>query len=129
MGFKYPVDNGRRYNAHWESDYCWLRYSRSKDAVFCAYCIVFGSNMHGSGSSSMEVFQQERRESLLSIIDTIVALGKRNIPFCGHNWNMETGREDGNFDFFIQWKSKFDPVLKSHLLHCKRNATYLSPTM
>ena len=57
LGFKYPAVNGRRYNTHWESDYCWLRYSRSKDAVFCAYCIVFGSNMHGSGSSSMEVFQ------------------------------------------------------------------------
>ena len=40
--------------------------------------------------------------------------------------NKETKREDGNFDFFINWKAKFDPVLKSHLSHCSKNATYTS---
>ena len=55
-----------------------------------------------------------------------MALGKRNIPFRGHTWNKETKREDGNFDFFINWKAKFDPVLKSHLSHCSKNATYTS---
>ena len=37
---------------------------------------------------------QEKKEILLSIIDTVVALGKRNIPFRGHTWNKETKRED-----------------------------------
>ena len=54
---------------------------------------------------------------------TVVALGKRNIPFRGHTWNKETKRE---LIFFINWKAKFDPVLKSHLSHCSKNATYTS---
>ena len=45
---------------------------------------------------------QEEKEILLSIIDIVVALEKRNIPFRGHTWNKETKREDGNFDFFYQ---------------------------
>ena len=71
----------------------------------------------------------EKREILLSIIDVVVVLAQRNIPFRGHNWNKETKREDGNFDFFIHWKSKFDPVLQSHLSCYKRNASYLSCTI
>ena len=56
-------------------------------------------------------------------LDTVVALGKRNIPFRGHTWNKETKRKDRNFDFYINWKAKFDPVLKSHLSHCSKNVT------
>ena len=36
---------------------------------------------------------QEKKEILLSIIDTIVALGKRNIPFRGHTWNKRDQKE------------------------------------
>jgi hypothetical protein len=35
--------------------------------------------------------------------------------------------EDGNFDFFVNWKSKFDRVLKAHLVHAACNAKYTSP--
>lgn len=40
---------------------------------------------------------------------------------------MATKREDGNFDFFIHWKSEFDPVFKQHQQLCSSNASYLSP--
>ena len=186
-GFKFPVTNGRRYNSSWENDYSWLRYSKSKDAAFCAYCVLF--NTAQPGRPSMEVFRttgfqdwknamgkkrgmlachqnseahryaavrassyksvmdgstkdicsrlsdsyeksvKERREILLSLIDVVVSLGKRNIPFRGHTWDKQTKREDGNFDFFVHWKSKFDPLLKHHLAHCSKNASYTSPAI
>ena len=42
-------------------------------------------------------------------------------------WDKDTRVEDGDFNFFIKWKSKFDAVLKTHLDTAPRNATYLSP--
>ena len=36
-------------------------------------------------------------------------------------------REDGNFDYFIQWKSRFDTILSSYRNTSPRNARYLSP--
>ena len=56
-GFEFLVVNGRRYNVQWEKEYCWLRYSQSGDAAFCAYCVLFSSTRHGKGCMSMEVFQ------------------------------------------------------------------------
>ena len=53
--FVYPVSNGRRYNSSWEKDFCWLRYSKSRDAAFCAYCLLFGSA--GLGRNIAEVFR------------------------------------------------------------------------
>ncbi len=70
---------------------------------------------------------KSNRADLLSIIDVVIALGQRNVPFRGHGWNKESRREDGNFDYFLHWKSHFDPVLKEHLQHGKRNASYKSP--
>ena len=49
--------------------------------------------------------------------------------FQGHAWNKETKREDGSSDFFVHWKSEFDPVLKHHLEHCSKNASYASPAI
>lgn len=64
---------------------------------------------------------------MLSIIDIIIALGKRNIPFRGHHWDKAAHREYGNFDFFLHWKAAFDHNLANHLKHCKKNASYTSP--
>lgn len=153
VGFKFPATNGRRYSNHWEKEYRWLRYSRSNDAAFCAYCVLFGySNNFGRGSMSMEFFRllvsvtgrmpwetsvvhlhachhnseahkkaamkvisylsivegtsqdirsclseahkiavKENRDTLMSIIDVVIALGKRNVPFRG-NWDKESKR-------------------------------------
>ena len=69
---------------------------------------------------------ERNRAILLSIIDVITSLAERGIPLRG-NWNSMEQREDGNFDYFIQWKSIFDIILKSHLDTSPRNACYLSP--
>ncbi len=42
---------------------------------------------------------KENIDTLMSIIDVVIALGKRNIPFRG-NWDKESKREDGNLNFF-----------------------------
>ena len=36
-------------------------------------------------------------------------------------------KEDGNFKFFIDWKSRFDNILKEHLETASRSVKYLSP--
>ncbi len=69
---------------------------------------------------------EENRARLLSILDVVIVLGKRNIAFRG-KFAAKLGIEDGNFNFFINWKSQFDPVLKNHLVNAPANAKYLSP--
>ncbi|KAK5868034.1 hypothetical protein PBY51_012481 [Eleginops maclovinus] len=64
------------------------------------------------------------RKALLSIIDIIVCLGKRNVPFRG-NW--EGSSENGNFNYFVNWKAQFDTTLKQHLETAAKNAKYISP--
>ena len=63
---------------------------------------------------------------MLSILDVITTLVVRGIPLRG-NWNSLQNREDGNFDYFIEWKSRFDSILRNHLDSSSRNARYLSP--
>ncbi|XP_068759728.1 zinc finger MYM-type protein 1-like [Montipora capricornis] len=43
------------------------------------------------------------------------------------NWDPSKRDEDGNFSFFVDWKSKYDPELKDHLDHASGNAKYTSP--
>ena len=57
---------------------------------------------------------EKNRASLESIIDVILTLAKRNIALRG-NWDTETHEEDGNFQFFVNWKSGFDTVMREHL--------------
>lgn len=63
------------------------------------------------------------RKILLSILDVILNLGRRNIAFRG-TWKNSS--EDGNFMHFIQWKAQFDDILKQHLETAPGNAKYLS---
>ena len=62
---------------------------------------------------------EKNRASILSIINIIIVLGKRNIAFRG-NWNKETS-EDRNFMFFVNWKANFDQVLQDHI---QKEASY-----
>lgn len=43
--FNFPVrrfgNKDRKYVPSWENDFSWLRYSKSKDGAFCAYCFIF----------------------------------------------------------------------------------------
>lgn len=77
-------------------------------------------------SKAYEETVQRNTRALLSILDVILALGKRGIALRG-SWDEKQKKEDGNFHFFIDWRSKVDDDLKSHLETAKRNARYLSP--
>jgi hypothetical protein len=61
------------------------------------------------------------KKGIMSIIDVVVALGKRGIAFRG-NWDKVKKIEDGNFSFFVDWKSGFDEDLKEHFT---KNAKYI----
>ncbi len=80
----------------------------------CYLSIIEGTSqdIHSCLSEAHKRALKENRDTLMSIIDVVIALGKRNIPFRG-NWDKESKRKDGNFDFFIHWKSNWDPVLKN----------------
>ena len=77
-----------------------------------------------SVSSSYEEQVKSNQTILLSIIDIIISLGQRSIPFRGHGWNKNTRREDGNFEFFLHLKAHFDPCLQKHVQTCRKNASY-----
>ena len=70
---------------------------------------------------------ERNRKILLSIVDVIVTLGKRNIGLRG-SWDKVKKKEDGNFQFFVDWKAVFDQHLKHHIEKGARNAQYISPT-
>ena len=69
---------------------------------------------------------ERNRKILLSIVDVIVTLGKRNIGLRG-SWDKVKKKEDGNFQFFVDWKAVFDQDLKHHIEKGARNAQYISP--
>ena len=56
-GFSFPVTGGCKYNQQWEVEYPWLRYSVSKDAAFCVYCVIFGDKLtwRGINQTSFQV--------------------------------------------------------------------------
>ena len=70
----------------------------------------------------------KNRAILISIIDIIVVLGQRNIALRG-NWDKELKKEDGNFQYLIDWKSSFDNALKEHPETASRSLQYLSPSV
>ncbi|CAB4030963.1 Hypothetical predicted protein [Paramuricea clavata] len=70
--------------------------------------------------------QIRTKKGLLSIIDVIIKLAMRGAPLRG-NWVKKTGEENGNFIFFVNWKSEFDKDLKDHLEHASKNAKFTSP--
>ena len=62
-------------------------------------------------NKGMGIQRVHTKKGIMSIIDVVVALGKRGIAFWG-NWDRDTKTEDGNFSFFVDWKSGFDSDLK-----------------
>lgn len=69
---------------------------------------------------------ERNKKALLAILDVIVSLAKRGIPLRG-NWCKEKMEEDGNFNFFVNWKAQDNNDLAAHLKNAPRNARYLSP--
>ena len=84
--------------------------------------LSIGSQVSNAYSASV----QRNRAILLSILEVITSLAVRGIPLRG-NWDSLQHQEDGNFDYFIEWKSRFNSILRSHLDTSSRNTCYLSP--
>ena len=70
--------------------------------------------------------QSYMKKGILSIIDIILVLGQRGIPFRG-NWDKKERAEDGNFAFFVNCKSEYHEDLKIHIANAPENAKYTSP--
>ena len=66
------------------------------------------------------------KKGILSIIDIILVLGQRGIPFRG-NWDKKERAEDGNFSFFVNWKLEYHEDLKINLANAPENAKDTSP--
>jgi len=93
---------------------------------FLAICTNERLSIASQVSTAYNASIQRNRTILLSILDVITTLSVRGIPL-RDNWNSLQHREDGNFDYFIEWKSRFDSILRNHLDSSLRNARYLSP--
>ena len=85
-----------------------------------------GTNIHARITKQVVDQQFRTSKGILSIIDVILALGQRGIAFRG-NWDKEEKSEDGNFAYFVNWKSRFHQDLKEHLASASDNAKYTSP--
>jgi hypothetical protein len=83
-----------------------------------------GVNIRTRLSEQLAEQQHRTKQGDLSIIDIIISLGQRGIPFRG-DWDKVKKAEDGNFAFFVNWKSKFDTELKEHgVMHLKMLNTH-----
>ena len=66
--------------------------------------------------------QSRTKKGILSIIDIILVMGQRGIPFRG-NWDKKERAEDGNFAFFVNCKSEYHNDLKMHIANAPENAS------
>ncbi|XP_040275768.1 zinc finger MYM-type protein 1-like [Bufo bufo] len=83
--------------------------------------------------STMETEKKKWRDILHRLLDITLFLAKQNLAFRGHKED-ESSLNKGNFLEMVEMLSKYDPVLKEHLIKlkqhiCKVNmsVSYLSP--
>ncbi|XP_063794591.1 zinc finger MYM-type protein 1-like [Pseudophryne corroboree] len=83
--------------------------------------------------SLMEMEKKKWRDILHRLLDITLFLAKQNLAFRGHKED-ETSLNKGNFLEMVEVFSKYDPVLKEHLMRLKRNTcklkvsvSYLAP--
>lgn len=84
------------------------------------------SNIGAMLSKQLAEQQIHTKKGILSIIDVILTLEQRGVPFRG-NWDKKENAKDGNFAYFVNWKAKFDKDLQDHLEKSADNAKYTSP--
>ena len=84
---------------------------------------------------------KENQERLIPIIESIIFLGRQNIPFRGHrddgqldlSSTIEDGRSsinEGNFKELLKFRVKAgDSMLENHLKNSSSKATYISKTI
>ena len=90
-----------------------------KDALrqaeqFLAICNNERLSIGSQVSTAYNASIQRNRTILLSILDVITTLAVRGIPLRG-DWNSQQHGEDANFDYFIEWKSRFCSILRISL--------------
>jgi len=80
---------------------------------------------------------KENRSRLLPIVDTIITMGKQNIPFKGHRDDgylldksvNSSITNEGNFRAILRMRVRAgDNELKNHLGNSSQTATYISKT-
>ena len=85
-----------------------------------------GTDIHDKIDKGAAEVQIRTKKGILSIIDVIIVLGQRGIPFRG-NWSGDEQAEDGNFALFVDWKTKYNSDLADHLRFARKDAKYTSP--
>ena len=78
------------------------------------------------GSGITAKLQKQIAEEQIRTTNVVISLGQRGIPLRG-NWDKSEQSEDGNFAFFLNWKSRFGSELKDHIYHSSGNAKHTSP--
>ncbi|XP_061440730.1 zinc finger MYM-type protein 1-like [Rhineura floridana] len=81
----------------------------------------------------MEMEKEKWRDILHRLLDITLFLAKQNLAFHGHKED-ESSLNKGNFLEMVEMLSKYDPVLKEHLMRLKRSTcklkvsvSYLAP--
>lgn len=78
---------------------------------------------------------QRNREALVPIIETIIFCGQQEISLRGDEDHgslilEKAEKNDGNFRALIRFRANSgDENLKQHIINCKKNASYFSPTI
>ena len=62
---------------------------------------------------------EQNRSILRSILDVIVVLGRKTLPLRG-TYDKLVGKEDGNFPYFVELKSRFDHILSERVSSCEK---------
>ena len=99
----------------------------SSERVFCfIHCIKnAGKDIHAKIDKGAAEVQIRTKKGIISIIDVVIALGQRGIPFRG-NWLGDEQSEDGNVAFIVDWKAKYNIDLADHLRFTRKDAKYTS---
>ncbi|CAH2326704.1 Hypothetical predicted protein [Pelobates cultripes] len=114
----------------------WLVYSAVKNGLFCKYCALFAQHRKGGHNKGMALGKlkvKENQERIRPIIESIIFLGRQNIPLRGHRDDgalMDDSTPDlneGNFRELLRYRvSSGDKMLEKHLLTASSCATYIS---
>ncbi|XP_052799150.1 uncharacterized protein LOC128230746 [Mya arenaria] len=123
--------SSRRLQPRWFVSNSWLRYSTSKDSVYCGPCRFFGPQ---GGDSKEKAFGVSpindwsnlgklvtRHQALKSLQNTIILCGKQGLALRGH------GEDDGNFVKLLEYRSKDNGLLRDHMLKKETTNKYTSP--
>ncbi|XP_078542257.1 zinc finger MYM-type protein 1-like [Lissotriton helveticus] len=76
----------------------------------------------------MDIEKKKWRDILHRLLDITLVLAKQNLAFRGHNGD-ESSLNKGNFLEMVEMLSKYDSVLKEHLMRLKRSTCKLKASV